>query len=180
MLPQPNFGPASEPDPVSSDDEEEAGPPKQLRRLRIAMWVQAVCAVLAGNFLVVAVFSYRGMTLGELTEVYEGVEGEDASALARDAFEYYQGTSFLASTLTMAGVAILAAIVTALCAMRFKTRLKAIRWTAIITSVLLFLTGMLMTTVFSYYVAPWVFASVLSLWWLFSGDVKWWMSEKRG
>ncbi|GAB4005510.1 hypothetical protein GCM10029992_53560 [Glycomyces albus] len=180
MLPQPNFGPASEPDPVGGDDDEELGPPKQIGRLRIAMWVQAVCAVIAGNFLVVAVFSYRGMTLDELTDIYDGAEGvDDPAGLAQDAFDYYQGTGFLASTLTMAIVAVLAAIVTALCAMRLKTRLKSVRWTAVVTSVLLFLTGMLMTTVFGYWVAPWVVASVLSLWWLFAGDVRWWMSEKR-
>jgi hypothetical protein len=29
-------------------------------------------------------------------------------------------------------------------------------------------------------VAPWVFASVLALWWLFSSDIRYWLSERAG
>lgn len=180
MLPQPNFGPASDPGP-SGGDEEELGPPKQIRRLRIAMWVQAVCAVLAGNFLIVAVLTYRGMSLEELTELYQDVEGiDDPAAEIQRVYDTYQSSGFLASYLTMSIVIVLAAVVTALCAMRLKTRLRAVRWTAAGSSVLLFLGSMLLSPMFGYLVAPWVFAAVLSLWWLFSSDVRWWMSETRG
>lgn len=175
MLPQPNFGPASEPD---RDDEEEAGPPKQIRRLRIALWVEAVFAVIAGNLLVVSVFASRAFSLDDLTEQYAKTESaKDAASLAKDTYEYYQSSGFMVWNLSMAGVTLLAAIVTALCAMRLKTQLKAVRWTAAITSILLFLAGMLMTVAFGYLVAPWIFAAVLALWWLFSSDVRYWMSE---
>ncbi|GAB3229160.1 hypothetical protein GCM10027447_22160 [Glycomyces halotolerans] len=173
MLPQPNFGPASGP-----DDDEVEGPPRQLGRLRIAVWVQAVCAVLASNFLAVSVFTWRSMSQEELEEAFGESEGpEEAAQLAEELHEFYQGTSFLVSNLTMAGVTILAAIVIALCALRFKSRYKIVRRLAIAMSIILFLSGMLMTTIFSYLVAPWVFASVLSLWWLFNADVKYWFSE---
>ncbi|MCH7229854.1 hypothetical protein L0U85_03120 [Glycomyces sp. L485] len=175
MLPQPNFGPSSGPE---DNDDEVEGPPKQFRRLRIALWVQAALAVLAGNFLTVTVFTYRSMSAADLTEAFTETEGAEAAAsLARDAHEYYQTTGFLAANLTIAGITILAAIVAALCAMRFKNRMKVVRRSAIAASIVLFLAGMLMTTVFGYLVAPWVFASVLSLWWLFSADIRHWMDR---
>lgn len=177
MLPQPNFGPSSGPEPEGDNDEVE-GPPKQIGRLRIALWVEALLAVLAGNFLTVTVFAYRGMSVEELTDAFaEGESAENAASLARDAHEYYQSASFLASNLSIAGVTIIAAIIAALCALRLKSRLKVVRRTAIAMSILLFLGGMLMTTVFGYLVAPWVFASVLALWWLFAADTRYWMSE---
>ncbi|GAB3650808.1 hypothetical protein [Glycomyces tarimensis] len=174
MLPQPNFGHSSGPE--DDDKDEVEGPPRQIGRLRIAMWVQAVCAVLAGNFLIVTVFAYRAMSVEDLIDAAPDVD--DAASLARDAHEYYQSTDFLAMYLTLAGVAILCAIVAALCALRLKTRMRAVRRTAIAVTIVLFLAGMLMTGIFSYLVAPWVFASVLALWWLFAGDVRHWMTEK--
>ena len=43
----------------------------------------------------------------------------------------------------------------------------------------LFIIGMFMSTVFGLLVAPWVFASVLALWWLFASDIRYWLSESH-
>lgn len=177
MLPQPNFGPDK--GPVEPDkDADGAMPRKKLLRLQIAMWVQVVSAVIAGNVLAFYTFSLRGASVDELRAIYEESENiDDPAAIAQQAFELYQSTNFLVSNLVIGGFAILAAIVAALCAIRFKTRLKAVRWWAVGATAALFIIGMFMSTVFLLYVAPWVFASVLALWWLFASDIRYWMSE---
>jgi hypothetical protein len=180
MLPQPNFGRDKEPDrgapePEAADGDEK--PRKKLLRLQIAMWVQALSAVVAGNLAAYLTFLYRGATLEDLTELYENPDYLGPIGSAQGDFDYYQSSSFLIWTLTVAGLTVLAAIVATLCAIRFKTRLKAVRWTAVGATAVLFVCGMLMSTLFYYYVAPWVFASVLALWWLFASDIRHWMNK---
>jgi hypothetical protein len=92
-------------------------------------------------------------------------------------YDLYQGTNFLVSNLTIAGVTVIAAIIAALCAIRFKSRLKVVRWWAVGATAVLFIVGMFMSTLFALYVAPWVFASVFALWWLFASDIRYWLSE---
>jgi small-conductance mechanosensitive channel len=178
MLPQPNFG--RDKDPVEPDkaDADGAMPRKKLLRLQIAMWIQVVCAVIAGNVLAFYTFSLRGATVDELTSIYEDSGASDNPAeTAQAAYELYQSTNFLVSNLVIAGFAVVAAIIAALCTVRFKSRLKAVRWWAVGATAVLFIIGMFMSTVFLLYVAPWVFASVLALWWLFASDIRYWMSE---
>ncbi|MCC3761689.1 hypothetical protein K3N28_01195 [Glycomyces sp. TRM65418] len=177
MLPQPNFG--RDKDPVGPDeDADDAMPRRKLLRLQIAMWIQVVCAVIAGNILAFYTFSLRGATVEDLQSIYEGSDAvDDPAATAQQAFELYQSTNFMVSNLVIAGFAIVAAIIGALCAIRFKTRLKVVRWWAVGATAVLFIIGMFMSTVFGLYVAPWVFASVLALWWLFSSDIRYWLSE---
>lgn len=184
MLPQPNFGRDREPAKGAPKSEEDADPdakPRKLLRLQIAMWVQVVSAVVAGNILAFYTISLRSATVGDLTEIYEQAPNpvDDPAGLAQEAYELYQGQSFLVSNFVVAGIAVLAAIVAAMCAIRFKSRLKSVRWWAVGATGVLFIMGMFMSTVFLLYVAPWVFASVLALWWLFSSDVRWWMSETQ-
>jgi len=185
MLPQPNFGREREPDRAApkfgDSDPDPDAKPRKLRRLQIAMWVQVVCAVVAGNILAFYTFSLRSATVADLTDVYEQSSSDidDPAGLAKQAFELYQSTNFLVSNLVIAGFAILAAIVAAMCAIRFKTRLKAVRWWAVGATAILFIVGMFMSTVFLLYVAPWVFASILALWWLFSADLRHWMDRTQ-
>jgi hypothetical protein len=175
MLPQPNFGRDKEPVEPEKDSD-GAMPRKKLLRLQIAMWVQVVCAVIAGNILAFYTFSLRGASVDDLRSIYEENDAvDDPAGTAQQAYELYQSTNFLASNLVIAGIAVLAAIIAALCTIRFKTRLKAVRWWAVGATAFLF--GMFMSTVFLLYVAPWVFASVLALWWLFASDIRWWLSE---
>ncbi|THV37049.1 hypothetical protein [Glycomyces buryatensis] len=181
MLPQPNFGP--NPEPAGSGDEEVDGPPKQLRRLRIAIWVQVVFGVLAGNLMIVNMFSLRQSSTDELVATYTDVyvdQGEtqaNAVKFAQDSAEYFHSSSYLTSTLVIGGLAVVAAVIGALCAVRLKTRLKAVRWWAVGATAVLFIIGMLTSTSFGLMVAPWVFASVLALWWLFARDVRQWLNE---
>lgn len=181
MLPQPNFGRDKEPDRGAPEPETADGddkPRKKLLRLQIAMWVQVVCAVIACNILAFYTFSLRGATVDDLRSIYEENDAvEDPATTAQQAYELYQSTNFLASNLVIAGIAVLAAIIAALCTIRFKTRLKAVRWWAVGATAVLFIVGMFMSTVFLLYVAPWVFASVLALWWLFASDIRYWLSE---
>lgn len=184
MLPQPNFGPSS-PVPDSGDDEDE-GPPKKLGRLRIALWVQTVFAVLAGNLLVVNLMAFRQASRDELVEARTdlyldgGATQADAESLARGDADYFHGTTYLSTTIAIAALLILAAILSALCAIRLKTRLKVVRRLAIAASIVLLLLGMLSTLQSGglfLLLMLWVFASILAVWWLFSGDVKHWMTE---
>jgi hypothetical protein len=178
MLPQPNFGRDKEPVEPEKADAAGAMPRKKLLRLQIAMWIQVVCAVIAGNILAFYTLSLRGATQDDLLGIYKANDAiENPSEAARDMFELYQSTNFLVSNLAIAGFAVLAAIVAALCTIRFKTRSKAVRWWAVGATAILFIVGMFMSTIFLLYVAPWVFASVLALWWLFSSDIRYWMSE---
>ncbi|GAA2277162.1 hypothetical protein GCM10009853_034190 [Glycomyces scopariae] len=177
MLPQPNFGRDRDPGkgaPEPGGDDPNAKPRKVLR-LQIALWVQVVSAVVAGNILAFYAFSLRSATLAELTDIYEGADIEDPAETASQAHDLYQSTNFLASNLAIAGFALVAAIIAAMCAIRFKTRQKSVRWWAVGATAILFIVGMFMSTVFGLYVAPWVFASVLALWWLFSSDIRYWM-----
>lgn len=181
MLPQPNFGRDREPakgapEPEAADPDAK---PRKLLRLQIAMWVQVVSAVVAGNVLAFYAISLRSATVEDLTEIYEDSQSdiENPAELAQQAYDLYQSQNFLVSNLVIAGIAVLAAIVAALCAIRFKSRLKAVRWWAVGATAVLFIVGMFMSTVFMLYVAPWVFASVLALWWLFSADIRFWMNE---
>ncbi|WP_100445397.1 AdipoR/hemolysin III family protein [Glycomyces xiaoerkulensis] len=178
MLPQPNFGPPSQ--PGGGDDEDER-PPKQVGRLRIALWVEAVCGVLAGNILTLLIFSSRSQTIDDIIERYEAQEGvEDVETLAQETFDFYQSSGFLTLYLSLAIGTALAAIVVALCAMRLKTRLRAVRWTALGGSVVLGVAAVLMMPMFALLVAPWMFASILSLWWLLTADVRHWADQRRG
>ncbi|HEX2145997.1 MAG TPA: hypothetical protein VHG10_15975, partial [Glycomyces sp.] len=181
MLPQPNFGRDKrpvEPEKKDEQDGEDAMPRKKLLRLQIAMWVQIVSAVIAGNILAFYTFSLRSTSLEDLTALYEKNDiADDAAAVARDMFAIYQSTNFLVSNLVIAGFAVVASIIAALCAIRFKSRLKAVRWWAVGATAVLFIVGMFMSTIFLLYVAPWVFASVLALWWLFAGDIRSWLNE---
>jgi len=181
MLPQPNFGRDKKPvEPEKDANGEGAMPRKKLRRLQIAMWVQVVSAVVAGNILAFYVFSLRSATEAGLLAIYEENDAfKDPAESARQAHELYQSTNFLVSNLVLAGLAVLAAIVAALCAIRFKSRLKAVRFWAVGATAILFVVGMFMSTFFFYYVGPWVFASVLSLWWLFASDIRYWLSESH-
>ncbi|GAA1672056.1 hypothetical protein GCM10009830_17760 [Glycomyces endophyticus] len=177
MLPQPNFGRDRDPGkgaPEPEGDDPNAKPKKVLR-LQIALWVQVVSAVVAGNILAFYAFSLRSATMDELTEIYESAEIDDPAGTAQTAHDLYQSTNFLASNLAIAGFALVAAIIAAMCAIRFKTRQKSVRWWAVGATAVLFIVGMFMSTVFGLYVAPWVFASVLALWWLFSSDIRYWM-----
>jgi hypothetical protein len=177
MLPQPNFGPTSAGPP---DDETEEGPPKKLSRLRVALWVQTVFAVLAGNYLVMSVLSARQATLDELVEITTRAEVEAPAEAARELFDFYNSTQFLVANLIPAGIMVVAAVLSALCAVRLKTRLKSVRRVAIAASIVLLLLAMLTTLMvpgFFIVLMIWVFASILAVWWLFSGDVKHWMTE---
>lgn len=182
MLPQPNFGRDKGPiEPEKDANGEGAMPRKKLLRLQIAMWIQVVCAVLAGNILAFYTFSLRGATLDELVEMYQGNEAvKDPAKTAQDMYDLYQGTNFLVSNLTIAGVTVIAAIIAALCAIRFKSRLKVVRWWAVGATAVLFIVGMFMSTLFALYVAPWVFASVFALWWLFASDIRYWLNRRAG
>lgn len=177
MLPQPNFG--RDKGPLEPErDTDGAMPRKKLLRLQIAMWIQVVCAVVAGNILAFYTFSLRSATEADLLTLYERNDAvEDAAQVAADMHTIYQSTNFLVANLVIAGIAVLAAIVAALCAIRFKSRLKLVRWWAVGATAVLFIVGMFMSTVFLLYVAPWVFASVLALWWLFASDIRYWLSE---
>lgn len=180
MLPQPNFGRDRDPGkgaPEPEGDDPNAKP-KKLLRLQIALWVEVVSAVVAGNILAFYTFSLRSATVAELTDVYEssGMDLDQTPAeTAQAAHDFYQSTNFLASNLVIAGFALVAAIVAALCAVRFKSRQKAVRWWAVGATAVLFIVGMFMSTIFGLYVGPWVFASILALWWLFSADIRYWM-----
>lgn len=170
MLPQPNFGRDKGPiQPDKDADGEDEMPRKKLLRLQIAMWVQVVSGVLAGNLFIISTFTWRSASLEQIAET----GAKDPEALR----ETYQSTSFLVANLTGGGVVLIAAIVAALCAVRFKSRLKAVRWFAVGATAILFVSGMLMSLSFQLLVAPWVFASVLSLWWLFSSDIRHWLSK---
>lgn len=181
MLPQPNFGRDKGPiEPEKDANGEGAMPRKKLLRLQIAMWIQVVCAVAAGNILAFYTFSLRGATVDELLALYKENEAiDDPAVMAQQAFDLYQSTNFLVSNLVIAGFAVVAAIIASLCAIRFKSRLKAVRWWAVGATAVLFIIGMFMSTVFGLYVAPWVFASVLALWWLFASDIRYWLSESQ-
>jgi hypothetical protein len=182
MLPQPNFGRDKGPiEPEKDANGEDAMPRKKLLRLQIAMWIQVVCAVVAGNILAFYTFSLRDAKVEDLQAIYEENDAiDDPAETARQAYELYQSTNFLASNLVIAGFAVVAAIIAALCVIRFKTRQKAVRWWAVAATAVLFVIGMFMSTVFGFLVAPWVFASVLALWWLFASDIRYWLSERSG
>jgi hypothetical protein len=182
MLPQPNFGRDREPAKGAPQPEEDADPdarPRKVRWLQIAMWIQIVSAVLAGNFFIWSTITYRSATLDDLRTIAEDSGMEEPAKAAQEAYDFYQGTNFLVSNLTIGGITLIAAIIAALCAIRFKSRLKVVRWWAVGATAVLFIVGMLMSPQFSLLIAPWVFASVLSLWWLFSSDMRWWMSETQ-
>jgi magnesium-transporting ATPase (P-type) len=174
MLPQPNFGRDKGPiEPEKDANGEDEKPRKKLLRLQIAMWVQVVSGVLAGNLFIFSTITWRSATLEEITKAY----GEqDAEKLQ----ETFHSTNFLVSNLAGAAVIIIAAIVAALCAVRFKSRLRAVRWWAVGATAVLFVSGMLMSVTLGLVVAPWVFAAVLSLWWLFASDVRHWMNRRQG
>ncbi|WP_030160117.1 hypothetical protein [Glycomyces sp. NRRL B-16210] len=177
MLPQPNFGPNRE--PVGPDEDDSDAPPRKLRRLQIAMWIQVVCAVLAGNVYAFNAVSARSVSREDILEYYTEyppVEGDPAE-VAQAAYTTFQSTSFLVTSLVIAGLAVVAAIIAAMCAIRFKSRLKAVRWWAVGATAVLFVEGMYMSVQFGLLVAPWVFASVLALWWLFSSEIRYWMNE---
>jgi hypothetical protein len=173
MLPQPNFGRDKGPiEPDKDANGEDERPRKKLLRLQIAMWVQVVSAVLAGNLLVFSTITWRSASLEEITKAY----GEkDAQAL----YDLYQSTNYLVGNLVGAGIIIIAAIIGALCAVRFKSRLKTVRWWAVGATAILFVSGMLMSVSLQLLVAPWVFASVLALWWLFASDIRAWMDRRQ-
>jgi hypothetical protein len=178
MLPQPNFGRDKGPVPPDKDaDGEDEMPRKKLLRLQIAMWVQVVSGVLAGNLVAVTTLSARSVSLADIEENYRDPDFLGPTGTAQGDFDYYQSDSFLAVYLTIAGVTIIAAIVAALCAIRFKSRLKAVRWSAVAATAILFVIGMLMSIGVGLVVAPWVFASVLSLWWLFASDIRYWLNK---
>jgi hypothetical protein len=171
MLPQPNFGRDKGPiEPDKDANGEDERPRKKLLRLQIAMWVQVVSAVLAGNLLVFSTITWRSASLQEVAKAYGE---EDAKAL----YDLYQSTNYLVGNLVGAGIIIIAAIIGALCAVRFKSRLKVVRWWAVGATAILFVSGMLMSVSLQLLVAPWVFASVLSLWWLFSSDIRSWLDQ---
>ncbi|PRY57450.1 hypothetical protein [Glycomyces artemisiae] len=180
MLPQPNFGRDRDPGkgaPEPEGDDPNAKP-KKLLRLQIALWVEVVSAVVAGNILAFYTFSLRSASVAELTDVYENSNmdlDQTPAETAQAAHDFYQSTNFLASNLVIAGFALVAAIVAALCAVRLKSRQKAVRWWAVGATAVLFIVGMFMSTIFGLYVGPWVFASILALWWLFSADIRYWM-----
>lgn len=177
MLPQPNFGPTS-PGPV--DEAGEEGPPRKIGRLRIALWVQTAFAVLAGNYLVLSVLAARQATVGQLEEIAENAGLDSPSDAAEELFELYNSTQFMVSNLVPAGVMVIAAVFSALCAIRLKTRLKVVRRLGITASIALLLLAMLTTLMipgFFMVLMMWVFASILAVWWLFSSDVRYWMSE---
>jgi magnesium-transporting ATPase (P-type) len=182
MLPQPNFGRDREPAKGAPESEAEADPnakPRKIFRLQIAMWVQIVSSVLAGNFFIWSTITYRSASLDDLRTIAEDNDMEEPAKAAQEAFEFYQSTNFLVSNVTVGAITLLAAIIAALCVLRFKSRLKVVRWWAVGTTAVLFIVGMLMSPQLSILVAPWIFASVLALWWLFSSDVRWWMSESQ-
>ncbi|MQM24801.1 hypothetical protein [Glycomyces albidus] len=179
MLPQPNFGRDRDPGkgaPEPEGDDPNARPKKVLR-LQIALWVQVVSAVFAGNFYALNVMSSRSTSYEEILEFYtENPPAEGTpEALARAAHDTFQSTAFLVAGFTIAGITILAAIIMAMCTLRFKTRAKAVRWWAVGATAVSFLVAMFMSTQFSLLVAPWVFGAVLALWWLFSSDIRYWM-----
>lgn len=178
MLPQPNFGPTSS-GPPDNDAEGDEGPPRKIGRLRIALWVQTVFAVLAGNYLVISIVSARQATLDQLVEIAIESEIDSPTTAAQELFDFYNSTQFLVSNLVPAGIMVIAAVFSALCAMRLKTRLKSVRRVAIAASIVLLLLAMLTTLMvpaFFLILMIWVFASILAVWWLFSGDVKDWMT----
>ncbi|MEU5155939.1 hypothetical protein [Glycomyces sp. NPDC021274] len=183
MLPQPNFGRDKGPiEPAKDEQGEDEMPRKKLLRLQIAMWVQVASAVLAGNFLAMAAISTRSASLAEVEEMHENPDFLSPSGTPQGDFDYFQSTEYLAVYMTIAGITIITAIVAALSAIRFKSRLKVVRWSAVAATAVLFVIGMLMSPGVGIIVAPWVFASVLALWWLFSSDIRHWLdkSAKRG
>lgn len=179
MLPQPNFGRDRDPGkgaPEPEGDDPHARP-KQVLRLQIALWVQVVSAVFAGNYFGLGIWSSRSASYEEMLEFYTANPPDEGTPeeAARAFYDLYQSTGFLVAGFTVAGVTILAAIIMAMCTLRFKTRSKAVRWWAVGATAVSFLAAMLMSSEFGYLVAPWVFAAVLSLWWLFSSDIRYWM-----
>jgi hypothetical protein len=182
MLPQPNFGRDREPDKGApkSEDADADVKPRNLLRLQIAMWVQVVSAVLAGNILAWGTFTQRAASVEDLTKVYtDSGQYDDPAQTARDFHEVFQSTNFLVTNLVGAGLMLVAAIIAAMCIIRFKSRHKVVRWWAVGSTAFLFVIGMLMAPQFGLLVGPWVFASVLSLWWLFSSDIRYWLSESQ-
>lgn len=175
MLPQPNFGPEKR--PVTPDEADSDATPRKLRRLQIAMWVQIVSSVLAGNLFIWNTMTYRSATLEDLQKIAEDRDFEEPMKAAQEAFDFYQSTNFLVSNLAVGAIVLLAAIIATLCTIRFKSRLKVVRWWAVGMTAIMFIVGMLMSPQLSLLVAPWVFASVLSLWWLFSSDIRYWMDK---
>ncbi|MFC3495507.1 hypothetical protein [Glycomyces rhizosphaerae] len=181
MLPQPNFGRDKGPiEPEKDANGEGAMPRKKLLRLQIAMWIQVVCAVLAGNLLAMTTISARGASLADIKANYENPDFVGPTGTPQGDFDYYQSPGFLGLYLTIAGITLLAAIVGALCAIRFKSRLKAVRWSAVVATAILFVIGMLMSVGVGLIVAPWVFASVFALWWLFASDIRYWLNRRGG
>ncbi|WP_205323660.1 hypothetical protein [Glycomyces sp. YM15] len=183
MLPQPNFGRDKGPiEPAKDENGEDAMPRKKLRRLQIALWVQVVFAVLLGNLFAFNSLQARNVSQAEILKHYqenppaEG-SGTTPEEMAKTAYETFQSTGFLVMVLVIAGFVLVAAIVSAMCAIRLKSRLKAVRWSAVAATAILFVVGMYMSTQFGLLVAPWVFASVLALWWLFASDIRYWLSE---
>ncbi len=179
MLPQPNFGRDRDPGkgaPEPEGDDPNAKPKKVLR-LQIALWIQVVSAVFLGNFYAFRVMGSRSTSYEEILEFYtenppdEGTPEEFSQAL----YDTFQSTAFLVTGIVIAGITLVAAIILAMCALRFKTRAKAVRWWAVGATAVSFLVAMYMSTQFGLLVAPWVFAGVLALWWLFSSDIRYWM-----
>jgi hypothetical protein len=181
MLPQPNFGRDKGPiEPAKDEQGEDAMPRKKLFRLQIALWVQVVFAVLLGNLFAFNSVGARNVSQADILKHYQDnppAEGVTPEEMAKTAYETFQSTGFLVMVLAIAGFAIVGAIVSALCAIRLKSRLKAVRWWAVGATAILFVVGMYMSTQFGLLVAPWVFASVLALWWLFATDIRYWLSE---
>ena len=182
MLPQPNFGRDKGPiEPEKDANGEGEMPRKKLMRLQIAMWVQVAFAVLLGTLFFYNSLGARSISEAEILKHYQEnpVEGTSPEEIAKTAYDTFQSTGFLVMTVTIAGLAVIASIIAALCATRLKSRLKAVRWWAVGATAILFMEGMYMSTQFGLLVAPWVFASVLALWWLFSSDIRWWLSKSE-
>ncbi|MEU6857386.1 hypothetical protein AB0B28_00715 [Glycomyces sp. NPDC046736] len=176
MLPQPNFGPDR--GPASADEPDPDAKPRKLFRLQVAMWVVVVSAVLAGNILVWGTLTQRNASRADLFELFSGDERfDDPGKAADEAYAVYQSTNFLVSNLVAAGIVIIAAIIAAMCIIRFKTRIKSTRWWAVASVAILFVVGMLMSVQLGLLVAPWVLGAVLALWWLFSSEIRFWLNQ---
>ncbi|THV28942.1 hypothetical protein [Glycomyces paridis] len=175
MLPQPNFGPDRS--PVEPDLPDPDAPPRKLRRLQIAMWIQVVSAIVAGNLFAFAIIQFRSASLADIEILYEDADYIGPGGTAQSDYDYYQSSGFLVPYLTIAAIILVTAIVAAMCAIRFKSRLKVVRWTAAVATAILFVVAMLLSSSYGILVAPWVFSAVLALWWLFSSDLRRWLNR---
>jgi hypothetical protein len=176
MLPQPSFGPGKGPD----DDDDADRPPKQIGRLRLVLWVQTAFAVLAGNYMILSIMAFRNTSPEEYARAYnEAAESEDQHITVAEAARILDGFDAVPMWI-IAGLMLIGAILSALVAIRLKHRLKSARRLGIAASLVLLLLAMftvLFMPGFFFVLMIWVFASILALWWLFSSDVKHWMTE---